>query len=58
MVPADYFFVEQEFSAQLTANLFVPGVGKRYREPGANKSSQHLNEALSLVSSTHLSSNV
>ena len=31
--------------------LFVSAVGKVHREPGANKSSQDLNEALSLVSS-------
>lgn len=49
-VPADFFLTVVYFPAN-SDYLFVSAAGKVHREPGANKSYQHLNEALSLVSS-------
>lgn len=51
-VPADFFFfLAAVYFPANSDYLFVSAAGKVHREPGANKSYQHLNEALSLVSS-------
>ena len=45
-VPVDLvFFLTAVYIPASSDYLFVSGVGKVHREPGANKSSQHLNEA-------------